>query len=232
MEFTVTSPGKLEAVEKPQPTLTGEDWRLFNPSIEDDGATYAMIRGMAKLPREEAIAKLSAFSQENRGLTVYALKARVAATLIRDLLNMGWDVHATAHHVYVRPPRPVDPVERKALTRQQLLFGRNDQLCEDSNRRFLYGVERPSKYSSSKPMTDLIADGRRLAEQLRPVAAAQRALRAEMLERICQPYLQLVSEERDEFTNQRLIDIWRYFRHGWSTRYRSCLLYTSPSPRD
>src|SRR5262249_35999186 len=65
------------------------------------------------------------------------------------------------------------------------------------------------------------ADGRRLAEQLRPIAAVPRPLRADMLECICQPYLQLVSEERDEFTNQRLIDIWRYFRHGWSTRYRS-----------
>ncbi|MFY9512939.1 MAG: Druantia anti-phage system protein DruA [Rubrivivax sp.] len=221
MEFSVTSPGQIEVVEKPQATLTGEDWRLFNPSIEDDGSTYAMLRGMVKLPRNEAIARLSASSQENRGQTVHALKARVASTLLRDLLNMAWDVHATAHHVYVRPPRPVDPIERKALTRQQLLFGRNDQLCEDSNRRFLFGVERPSKYSSCKPMTDLIADGRRLSEQLQSIAAAPKALRAEMLERICQPYLQLVSEERDEFTNQRLIDIWRYFRHSWSTRYRS-----------
>ncbi len=221
MEFTVTSPGQLDVAEKLKTTLTGEDWRLFNPSIEDDGSTYALLRGMVKLPRDEAIAKLSASSQENRGQTIQGLKARVASTLLRDLLNMAWDVHATAHHVYVRPPRPVDPIERKALTRQQLLFGRNDQLCEDSNRRFLFGVERPSKYSSCKPMTDLIADGRRLSEQLQPVAAAPKALRAEMLEHICQPYLQLVSEERDEFTNQRLIDIWRYFRHSWSTRYRS-----------
>ena len=28
-------------------------------------------------------------------------------------------------------------------------------------------------------------------------------------------------QERDQFTNIRLIDIWRYFRHSWSTRYRS-----------
>jgi hypothetical protein len=221
LEFTVTSPGKLGVAEKSQPTPSGEDWRLFNPSIGDDGSTYAMIRGLAKLPREEAVARLSVFSQENRGHTLHALKARVATSLIRDLLNMGWDVHATPHHVYVRPPRPLDPVQRKALTRQQLLFGRDDQLREDSNRRFLYGVERPSKYSSCKPMTELIADGRRLAEQLRPIAAVPRPLRAAMLERVCQPYLQLVSEERDEFTNQRLIDIWRYFRHSWSTRYRS-----------
>lgn len=196
MEFTVTSPGKLGVVEKTLPTLSGEDWRLFNPSIDDDGSTYAVIRGLAKLPRDEAIARLSAFAQEKEGQTLHALKARVATTLIRDLLNMGWDVQATPHHLYVRPPRPMDPVERKALTRQQLLFGRDDQLREDSNRRFLYAVERPSKYSSCKPITDLIADGRRLAEQLRPIAAAPKPARSAMLDRVCQPYLQLVSGNR------------------------------------
>jgi hypothetical protein len=221
LAVSVTSPEAPEAVEKELPAHIGEDWRLFNPSIDDDGAAYAVLRSLAKLPRGEAIGRLSAFSYEKRGRTIQALKARVAATLLRDLLNMGWDVHVSAHHIYVRPPRLVDPMERKAFTRQQLLFGRNDQLCEDSNRRFIFGVERPSKYSSCKPMTDLIADGRRLAEQLRPIVNAPKAQRAALLERICQPYLQLVSEERDEFTNQRLIDIWRYFRHSWSTRYRS-----------
>ena len=75
---------------------------------------------------------------------------------------MGWEVRASAHHIHVRPRQPADPAGRKALARQQLLFGRNDQLSEDSHRRFLFGAERPSKYSSCKPMTDLIAlDGRR-----------------------------------------------------------------------
>lgn len=221
MAVSVTSPEAPEAVAKVLPAHMGEDWRLFNPCIDDDGTTYAELCGLARLPREAALAQLSAFSRDADRNTLNGLKAKVAATLLRDLLSMGWEVRASAHHIYVRPRQPADPVGRKALARQQLLFGRNDQLSEDSHRRFLFGAERPSKYSSCKPMTDLIADGRRLAEQLMPIASAPRDQRAEMLSRICQPYLQLVSDERDEFTNQRLIDIWRYFRHSWSTRYRS-----------
>lgn len=221
MEFTLTSPGKLESIQRPLHLLEGDDWRLFKPSIGDDGAAYAMLGRTVRLDRDEAIAQLTAFARTQQAQTLHSLKARVSATLLRDLLVIGWDVRSSAHHIYVRPPRPADPAERKALIRQQLLYGRDDQLCEDSNRRFIYGVERPSKYSSCKPMTGLIADGRRLAEQLRPIAAATRAERAALLERVCQPYLQLVSEERDEFSNQRLIDVWRYFRHSWSTRYRS-----------
>jgi hypothetical protein len=134
---------------------------------------------------------------------------------------IGWEVKTSAHHIFVRPPRQSDPASKKAHIRQQLLFGRDDQLAEDSHRRFIYSMERPYKFSSSKPVTELIADGRRIAEQLRPIAALPRAQRFAALSQVCQPYLQLVSDERDEFTNLRLIDIWRYFRHGWSTRYRS-----------
>ena len=204
-----------------QASSMDEDWRLFNPSIDDDGTAYATIRRLSKLPSGEAIARLSEFAATQGTATLKALKTRVSTTLLRDLLSIGWEVRANAHHVFVRPPKTSDPTIRKALTRQQLLYGRDDQLSEDSHRRFLYAMERPSRYSSCKPITDLIADGRRLAEQLRPIAATVREGRAALIERVCQPYLQLVSEERDEFTNIRLIDIWRYFRHGWSTRYRS-----------
>jgi hypothetical protein len=111
--------------------------------------------------------------------------------------------------------------ERKAQIRQQLLYGRDNQLAEDSNKRFLYSLERPHRYSSCKPVTDLIADGRRLHEQLIRVVALPADQWPETLTKVCRPYLQLVTDERDQFTNIRLIDIWRYFRHSWSTRYRS-----------
>jgi hypothetical protein len=203
-----------------EPSLDG-DWRLFNPSIDDDGSSYAAIRRLALLGADQAVSGLSSFATKQGPKSLQSLKTRVAATLLRDLISIGWEVRANSHHVYVRPPAPTEVAARKALNRQQLLFGRNDQLLEDSHRRFIFGMERPSKYSSCKPITDLIVDGRRLAEQLRPIASEPIATRGSVLERVCKPYLQLVGEERDEFTNIRLIDIWRYFRHSWSTRYRS-----------
>lgn len=201
--------------------LIEDDWRLFRPDIGDDNSAYSALRRLARLPIAEAVSNLSLFARLHDNGSLQALKARVSATLLRDLLQIGWEVRVSNEHIYVRPSRSKNPAERKAAIRQQLLYGRNDQLCEESHRRFLFNLERPSKYSSCKPVTDLIADGRRLAEQLRPIASLKRDQRLEALRTICKPYLQLVSDERDEFTNIRLIDIWRYFRHSWTTRYRS-----------
>jgi hypothetical protein len=198
-----------------------DDWRLFKPEIGDDGAAYAKLRNLAKLPRDKAVLRLADFASALDIETSPGLRARVATTLLRDLLQIGWEVRITGHHIYVRPQSSRQPQERKEQIRKQLLYGRDNQLAEDSHKRFIYGVERPNRYSSFKPVTDLIADGRRLHEQLSRVLALPEAKRSEALALVCRPYLQLVSDERDQFTNIRLIDIWRYFRHSWSTRYRS-----------
>lgn len=196
------------------------DWRLLRPEIGDDGTAYSNLRRLAKLPRDEAIRGLGNLAQA-QPKTNQALKAKVSASLLRDLLKIGWEVKVTAHHLYVRPPTHATPADRKNLIRQQLLYARDDQLSESSHRRFIFTMERPTKYSMSRPVTDLIADGRRLFEQLRPIAALPRETRAQALRHVCQPYLQLVTEGRDAHTNLRLLDIWRYFRHSWATRYRS-----------
>ncbi|WP_437537387.1 Druantia anti-phage system protein DruA [Sorangium sp. So ce726] len=110
----------------------------------------------------------------------------------------------------------------KEAIRKQLEFGRADQLREHATRRFIVALERPTRFSSSRPVTHLIADGRRLARQLEPIAALTRAERVAHLAGICRPYLQLVDADgRDEHSGIRLMDIWRYFRHTWATRYRS-----------
>lgn len=220
MELTVNKPLKGD-VEQAVMTAHDHDWRLLRPEIGDDGTAYSTLRRLAQLPRTDAVRALTEYAQSQPSKPVQALKARVSATLLRDLLEIGWDIRVTAHHIYVRPQRYAAVAERKDQIRQQLLYGRNDQLGEASHKKFLFTMERPSKYSSCRPITDLIADGRRLAEQLGPVVTLPRDQRKQALQSICQPYLQLVSDERDSFTNIRLIDIWRYFRHSWTTRYRS-----------
>ena len=110
----------------------------------------------------------------------------------------------------------------KSSARKQLEFGRDNQLAEPSTKRFILSLERPGRTSGVRPVTDLIADGRALEADLRVAAALDGTDRNEALERACQPYLQLVTANaKDEYTGLRLMDIWRYFRHTWATRYRS-----------
>ena len=199
----------------------GDDWRIFRPSLNDDGDAYEQLRQLLKLVKSDALKRLNEFSRSPKTMGQFGLRLRVSAAILRDLIQIGWEFHINSHWIYVRPPQSSTPLERKKSIRQQLLFGRNDQLSEESNRSFLFSLERPSKFSSAKPVTDLIADGRRLYQQIEMVRKLEVSEQPTALKRICQPYLQLVTEERDHHTNIRLIDIWRYFRHSWSTRYRS-----------
>lgn len=199
----------------------GDDWRLFKPRIDDDGTAYETLRQLLKLEKSEALAQLDELVRMYSTPRPQALRIKVSAALLRDLIQIGWEFHINSHWISLRPPRTSNLADRKASIRQQLLFGRDDQLSEPSHRRFLFSLEKPSKYSSSKPVTNLIADGRRLSEQIEVITSLPTDQRREALKRVCQPYLQLVTEERDQYTNIRLIDIWRYFRHSWSTRYRS-----------
>ncbi|WP_198342854.1 Druantia anti-phage system protein DruA [Burkholderia ubonensis] len=199
----------------------GDDWRLFKPRIDDDGAAYEQLRQLLRLEKSEALARLSDLANPSKSASPHDLRIRVSAAILRDLLQIGWEFHLNSHWIYVRPPKTNSLAGRKQSIRQQLLFGRDDQLTEESNRRFLFSLERPTKYSSARPVTDLIADGRRLFAQIEAIKKLDHEVQVEALGKVCQPYLQLVSDERDQHTNIRLIDIWRYFRHSWSTRYRS-----------
>ena len=198
-----------------------DEWRLFKPEVGDSGASYAKLRSIAKLDHDEAVLRLSELAVGQDTQTSSGLRAHLSATLLRDLLLIGWEVRVTGHHIYIRPQTSNRPKERKEQIRRQLLYARDNQLAEDSNKRFIYALERPNRFSSTKPVTDLIADGRRLYDQLGRVPAMPEAERLGAIESVCRPYLQLVSDDRDQFTNIRLIDIWRYFRHSWSTRYRT-----------
>lgn len=207
--------GKRKAPPEP------EDWRIFSPTIDDSGATYARLHEAARLPSPEAVRRLAEIARAaatRSGLAAH--RAKAAALVLRDLIAMGWQVRTDAQWIYVRPgvAGTSDP---KDAIRRQLEFGRNDQLGEVTVRRAIMRLERPTRFAKVLPITELIADGRRLARQLEPIAALPRGERAAALAGVCDPYLQVVEQGvRDEHTGIKLTDIWRYFRYTWASRYR------------
>ena len=62
----------------------------------------------------------------------------------------------------------------------------------------------------------LFASPRNFASDLARRLDAPEEIREGLLRDSVQPYLQRATEERDEFTNLRLIDVWRYCRYTWS----------------
>jgi hypothetical protein len=198
-----------------------EQWRLFRPKIDETGAANAALRRAITEGQTDPVRALRAIADASRAPGLVAQRTRCAALVLRDLAAMGWQLRADRRAIYVRPGMSGQGANKAAI-RCQLEFGRDDQLSDRSTRRFVSVLERPSRFSRARPVTDLIADGRRLARQLNPIAQLPRDSRYAHLAEICQPYLQLVdADTRDEHTGIRLMDVWRYFRHTWANRYRS-----------
>lgn len=203
--------------------LLEQGWRPFAPRFEDDSSALARLTKLAALPEAERAAAIQKTLPPRDTVSAPQQRYRAAALLLHDLTEMGWRVRVDRGQIFIRPhePLPESGSPPKEAIRRQHDFARRDQLKEEATRRFIHTLERPSRLSSCKPVTHLIADGRRLAELLLPIARMPREARAGALRSVCQPYLQLATEARDEHTNIRLIDIWRYFRHSWISRYRS-----------
>lgn len=217
MSLGVEARRRTEAVA--EDVRTG-NWRLFSPTLDDKGLVYADLVRVGSLPPEEALSGLQEMLVRTSTGAPNGLRVEAAILVLRDLISLGWQALASGGWLYVRPGGP--GLLSKESARQQLEFGRDDQLGEASNRKFILMMERPGRTSGVRPVTDLIADGRTLFADLEKARPLQGRAQEKALERVCQPYLQLVTPDaRCEHTGQRLMDVWRYFRHTWTTRYRS-----------
>ncbi|MEH0843115.1 Druantia anti-phage system protein DruA [Micromonospora sp. CPCC 205711] len=88
-------------------------------------------------------------------------------------------------------------------------------------RRFITTMEKPRELDGRfVSIFSLMRDGKELADALRTVGDVTAADPSRLRE-VIDPYVQVVSGERCEYTGFRLMDIWRYFRHTWSNQYTS-----------
>jgi hypothetical protein len=139
-----------------------DDWRLFSPKLDDDGSGYALLAGAIVADPNQTAQALQQIAQRSNIENIKALRTRASALLLRDLVSMGWELKNDANSIYIRPASSTSGPSKAAI-RKQLEFGRNDQLSEPATRRFILNLERPGRFSSCRSITDLIADGRRLA---------------------------------------------------------------------
>lgn len=142
------------------------------------------------------------------------------AGVLADLTQQGWLLSFKSRHLWGRRPGTEAPEgsegvrDSRAPLRQRMLVRRDQQLAKASTRAFIQEMERWRLHRGARTsVLSLMRDGRALASGL---AAGQR------IEDLVQPYIQFVAADATcEMTGLKLQDIWRYFRHTWSSPYDS-----------
>jgi hypothetical protein len=139
-------------------------------------------------------------------------KYRAVWLLLRDLVRASWSAcyrdgifELSLPTLNAESINALGAKEEKDKLRSWLSESRLERLYTFEN--FIRSMEVTT--SSKRSILTLVADGNELADRL---------LNANDIRAIIQPHLELVSEnKRDNVTNHRLSDIWRYFRLTWAT---------------
>lgn len=141
--------------------------------------------------------------------------------LLKDLINASYKAEykngtlvmtlpSVSRHEIANSSIP----EVKSTLRSWMAESRHERIV--AGKDFVLRMEKGSSFK--KPITELIADGSELVDRL------IRAKNGEIsISDAVDPHLELVEDnKKDEgFTNQKLSDIWQYFRLTWSSAYEN-----------
>ena len=150
------------------------------------------------------------------------LTTRLYFEILQDLVRQGWIFDYRDAQMFAIPPSSAvqihsDREEIKSRIRASLVAARDEQLREEPVRRFVLDVERPRWHDWHKvSVLDLLLSPKEFATDLKRILDAPEKTRHDLLKESIDPYLQMATEERDEFTGIRLVDVWRYCRLSWS----------------
>lgn len=143
-------------------------------------------------------------------------KYRAVWMLLRDLIRASWKAcYSEGVLEMLLPTLDKSELEGSSLSemkshlRSWMQDSRLERLQIYSD--FINRMEKDT--ATKKSISHLIADGDELYSRLRAISNNEMKIGDAI-----KPYLQLVREnERDQFTGQKISDIWRYFRLSWST---------------
>lgn len=214
------------------PDSSSAGWLRFEPEALASGRPLHLLLKFAQEVRE-------AFGQpaDERELLLDAARKRAIADgaacesgsrqplftsiwLLADLVKQGWTVRVHDAHVEMcrLPHAAGGAIDERGRIRQRLHAAREEQLREPPVQAFIRDLEtRRLNRGHFVSIFSLMRDGAELARELHALREGHQRTDA-----VIRPYLQFVdADERCEHTGLRLADVWRYFRHTWSTPYQS-----------
>lgn len=209
-------------------------WIPFDPRVLGDAEARKTVRACARtlssatLLTAQVITELRAECGRRCGglPPEVAPVASLCCSILCDLRAQGWALRVQGRRIEMAPPRPevVSVETRKAQVRAAHLIERDAQLLLPPTRRFIREMERRRLHGGSWcSIFSLMRDGRDLAFRLQRAAEAPLGLaRTKVLRACVDPYIHVVGpNDVCPFTGLRLFDVWRYFRHTWTTPYFS-----------
>lgn len=148
-----------------------------------------------------------------------AQRARAISHVLEDLRAQGWTCEWSGKEIILRLPVSTanSPQEEKARLRAQEVLKRDEQLRQPAVRAFVSQMETPRLHKGRwVSVFSLMREGSGLVQALRAAGTPTELAKA------VDPYLAFaVPGARCPHTGLRLQDIWRYFRHTWSSQYNS-----------
>ena len=138
-------------------------------------------------------------------------------SLCNDLKNSGWIWEKDESFFYLKKAQFEESKTKENVRRIHQIY-RDIQLSDPSVRSFITSCNTSRYYNNKRvSIKSLIADGTEIVEKLRDTQS-----KSSFDELPIKPYIQEASSsEKCAHTGFYLSDIWRYFRHTWSTEYRS-----------
>lgn len=187
----------------------------------------AFCSKLALLPKDLEAARLQIeklrtnLTQDSEPLSTDRLRLAFVSHVLLDLQIQGWTV-AVDDGVRLKERLDGDEsaYESKSRIRNQHLEERNAQLREDSVVEFIKSMERRRLTSQGwHSIFSVMRDGEELASALTKVRTIQDPMKRQVaLARTIDPYIEFVDSKTScKQTGLKLNDIWRYFRHSWTT---------------
>lgn len=212
----------------------------LTPRIPEGPPATALWHALAAAQRPAGLAQfLEEWLPTLTGLDLPAATWRrwqVTGRVLLDLTRQGWLFDApTPGRLLATPPTTTTfrtgqptpgrlaPAEVKQQLRKALVAHRDEQLHDPKIQQFVGRMEAVRRYRGQRvSVRSLLVEPAQLAADLGPALATPAGpAREALLADVVQPYLQLATEQVDEHTGLRLLDIWRYCRHTWSLPYHS-----------
>ena len=185
----------------------------------------AVLPGDLEAARRQIENLRATLSQDSEPMTADELRLTFVCHVLLDLQIQGWSLDMSNGVVLKERLNSVESAsESKSRIRNQHLEERNAQLREGSVVEFIKSMERRKLTSKGwHSIFSVMRDGEELAASLIHARnAPDPRKRQAQIAKAIDPYLQFVdSKAVCKETGLKLNDIWRYFRHTWTTVYKS-----------